>query len=215
MENLTRNYIKKHVSEKEIRDSFVMNNGVAHIAAEVEGIDDILNRYCVDGYQFLSDEFTAFLDTSAQFIPKGSPLVLEITGHEFTPQEKKYIEDAVWNHYEIQLMVSQKKRRNLLIKIIWFALCLVLSALAMSRFDESINAVASELSVIALWFFGDGLISSVLEEQSDTAAEHMRLAQFASMKVIFTDSYVDEDFTDDEVKMYVEEIKENTESTEI
>ena len=84
---------KSHLINRLNKD--VIRDGTAYLSCKIEGLDDVLSKFSVNGIEALNgefkDEFLSFVDC----IPQEYPLVLEIHGPQFTEEEKKMITEAV------------------------------------------------------------------------------------------------------------------------
>ena len=57
-----------------------IENGLAFISCKVKSINDIVDRYSVDGYEWLDESFARYIESNAAYIPTEYPIVLEIIG---------------------------------------------------------------------------------------------------------------------------------------
>ena len=194
---------------------YFIDNGVAYVTCKVHGLYDIICRYCVPGYDILSDEFSNYLERITEHIPDKYPLVLEITGHRFSKEEQTRIEDAIWTQFELRMGYAQKKQQSILFRILWFAIFFILSMFVMFGKGGIQNEVVDEIMFVVFWFFGDRLIEYILLDERDVSARRMKMGQLLSMKVVFTEKYSDEDLTDNEAEAIRNEVLENVKSDEI
>jgi len=204
-------FIRKKVDYDKAVQYYFIDNGVAYISCKVTGLDDIICHYSVPGYEILSEEFSNYIDRITRHIPEKYPLVLEITGVEFSPEEQKKIEDAIWTQFELQFGAVQKLERSSILRIVWFAVFLALSSLLILNTRQLLN----EIAFLLFWFFGDRLIEYVLLDEIDLSHKKMHIAQILSMKVVFTHRYSDVSLTDHEAATYRSDVKENVMDDEI
>ena len=204
-------FLRKKVDYDKAVKFYFIEKDVAYITCKVSGLDDIVSHYSVPGYELLNEDFSNYLDRIMKHIPEKYPLVLEITGHQFTKDEQTRIEDAIWTEYELQFGAVQQKQRSGIIRGIWFAIFLGLSAVLLLNTKQMLY----ELVYILFWFFGDRLIEYLILDEFNITREKMHYAQILSMKVVFTDNYSDEDISDNEADSYRGEVIKNIMDNEI
>ena len=205
----------KRVNVEETVSNFFINNGVAHIACNVSGLDDVLNRYGVQGYETLNNELSDYIEGIVPLIGKKTPIVIEITGHDFSEEEQGKIEAAFWNHFELRAAIARKEQKALIVRIIWFAVCFLSVYLVLNNVPAFANGGLNDIGFILLWFFGDRMVDYLLLQNKGTKEVFVRYAQLESVKLIFTSHYEDKVFTDQEANMLCDEVESNIESTEI
>lgn len=208
-----RKFKNRKVDYKKAVDTFFMSKGIACICCNVTGIGDIINNYSVPGYEMLNESLISYINGVMGNIPNDVPAVIEFCGCSFSDEEKKTIENAVWNHYEIELGKAQKTRRLQFLRFLWFAIFFIVS-LTLILMGKAGTAY-SELLYILFYFFGDTVIAYLFYEKKGTETERIRFAQLVTMKVIFREQFLDRDFTDEEVREILKDISTNAESTEI
>ena len=208
-------YSRKRVDFEKCLNYYFIDNGIAYITCKVTGMNDVIDHYSVPGYEILNSDFTTHLERVMQFIPEKYPLVMELTGHHFTDEEKQTIEDAVWRQFELRLGIEEVKRRRNIIRIIWFGVFLFLSALLLRWVLREFGLFIREIGFIIFWFFGDRMIEFIVLDEPDIRLSKMQAAQILSMKIIFTDSYDDSDLSEKESEEIKKEIIENVEDEEI
>lgn len=207
--------LTKRVNYDKAVHYYFIDKDVAYITCKVTGIYDIICRYCVPGYDILSDEFSSYIERITEHIPDKYPLVLEITGHKFTKEEQTRIEDAIWTQFELRVGYAQKKQQSIIIRIVWFAIFFALSTYVMFVSGGIKNEMVDEIMFVVFWFFGDRLIEYILLDERDVSMRRVKMAQLLSMKVVFTEKYSDETLTDSEVETYRNEVIENVMNDEI
>lgn len=208
-------FLKKKIDNQKVLDYYFLDHDVAYIPCKVSGLEDVVSHYSVPDYETLDESFASYIESIMSHVPNKYPMVLEITGHKFTKKEQQVIEDAIWNHYEFKTIAAQNKRRRSLIRILWFVICLAACAVALFKAADMKNNVIKEMIFIIFWFFGDRLAEYVLLDERKINQNFISMARLASMKVVFTEKYDDEDITEEEAEEFREEILENIESQEI
>jgi hypothetical protein len=211
--NFLIKFSKRKVDYREAVDAFFMSKGIACICCSVSDISDVINPYCVPGYETLNDALVSYIDSVVQNIPIGVPVAIELCGGSFSDAEKEIIRDAVWNHYEMELGKAQKARLYNIIRICWFALFFILSLLLV--LSDKTGDISRELIYVVFYFFGDRMIDYIVFDSNTFERDRIRYAQLVTMKVIFRDRFIDEELNDEEVDEILKDITLNARSTAI
>ena len=90
-----RLFLKRDAKLDERLKKDVIDHGIATIPCRVTGMDDVISHYSVKGYETLSSEFSEYIESSASFIPGDYPIVLEISGYNFSEEEQKMIRNTI------------------------------------------------------------------------------------------------------------------------
>ena len=103
----SRNNIKKFKNKKfnykkYVKD-FYIENGKAHVHANVSCYEDIISKYSVEGYEFLNQDFIDYIEEVTYYIPVEYPVILEISGCKFTEKEEEIIADTFGLFLRIRL----------------------------------------------------------------------------------------------------------------
>ena len=53
---------------KRLKEDYI-DNGIASLPCKVTGMDDVISRFSVPGYETLSPELSEYIESSAAFIP--------------------------------------------------------------------------------------------------------------------------------------------------
>lgn len=176
---------------------FYLEDGLAYISCNVQDYYDVIDRYSVDGYEWLNESFARFVETNAEYIPVEYPIVLEICGREFSERQKEVINETIHDYYELKLGDKQIDMQNNSVQIISFLAIgiiatLIMLAAQMWKADSFVN----DMIVILVWFFIWELCGMIFFDRSRRREEKMAAAQLASItvryKVQFTDTVVSE-----------------------
>ena len=104
---------------KYVKD-FYLEDGLAIISCNVNGYYDIIDRYSVEGYEWLNDSFARFLESNAFYIPFEYPIVLEICGTKFNRKQREVITETIHDYYELKLGDKQMELNDNTRRIITF-----------------------------------------------------------------------------------------------
>lgn len=211
-----RYFRRKHVDSNAAIEYLLVNNGITHLAYKSEGIHDVISPHSVKGYEYLADEMAGYLEFVEPIIPENMPVVLEITGHEFSDEEQRSIEKAVLNHFLIKTVAVQRDRGNLFWRIGWFALFLAGFSFVMfyqGGLTGSIGqgSIGREFMYVLFYFLGDRLIDYSTLGQREVKKRKTKLSQIATMKVVFTKEPLG-DLTDEQARKVCRDVIRNATS---
>ncbi len=185
-ENRRKFLYKKSYLDRRLKQD-VMENGVAYIPCRVEGIDDIISKFSVPGCESLDAEFMAYITDFVDFIPIDNPVVLEISGARFTPEEKKIIMDTIEGEMNYLLGKTEDfnsvKRKRFLEMMLGTVISGIVLGVAKEIFDDA----PLEFSYVLFWLFADAFVRYFFIEKLDFKDEKIRMGRLASMKVEFVD----------------------------
>lgn len=186
---------------------FFVSSGIAYIVLHVDRREDIISRYSVEGMPYLNGEFLSVMDSSLEHIPEKLPLVLELTGHRFTPGEEEDIRKMIHSHYSLQLGAYEYGRRGNLLRLIWFFLYLAVF-LGLILFDVLPDGIINAVTYMLFYSIGDRFLESVFFSRRSSASQGLSLAQLNSMKIVFTETYDPRQLTQDEADRVAAEIEQ-------
>lgn len=129
-------------------------NGMAHLIFYANELNDIIHPFSYDEYESLSDGFVEFLDKYQSIIPGKMPIVLEITGTEWTNEEKTKIDKAIWVHFGIAMTIVKTRVKRELLKALIYLVFTVLSAVLLFSVNEIENELIVNVAYVPFWFFG-------------------------------------------------------------
>ncbi len=174
-----KSYLKRRLQHD------VMEDGVAYIPCRVTGMDDVISKFSVKGCESLDSDFQLYIHEFADFIPSEYPLVLEITGPKFTPEEKNTIIEIIEAEMDYQLGKAEEllhnKRKTFFLMIAGTFASGVLLGLA----KKNITDVPLEFLFVLFWLFADALVRYLFIERKDFMDYKIRMGRLACMKVEF------------------------------
>ena len=124
------------------------------MAYKADCISDIICRCSAEGYETLSDEFLQSFDEISLHLPDKMPVALEISGCGFSEEEQGRIRRTIRNHYQIKLSGILSDNRNALIRMCWFAVSFLLSAVLLFLVNDDTENVIVQYAYLPFWFFG-------------------------------------------------------------
>lgn len=176
---------KKFNYNKFVKD-FYIENGKAHIYAKVDSYEDIISKFSVREYEVLNRKFSNYLEELTYYIPVEYPVVLEISGCNFTEEEETIIEETIKDHFGLKLsdaeMDLKDNRRSSLVLLI---ASLVTLAFLYVLFRTDVGAVFMEAYLVIVWFFLWTYSDFEFIERPKLKIRKLDFAQLASMKIRF------------------------------
>lgn len=184
---------RSHVNVEKYIKEFYIENDLAYISCNVKSYYDIIDSYSVEGYEWLSERFSRFVETNAEYIPVEYPVVLEICGHKFSDREKTVIEETIRDYYALKMGDAQLDiTRNNRTGIFLLVLSVISGILIYMNKVATFNMIASEMVMIMFWMFVWEFVDCILFEGSRLQEEKSWAAQLANIKVVFRDHFSDE-----------------------
>ena len=194
---------------KRLKEDYI-DNGIATLPCRVAGMDDMISRFSVPGYETLSSEFSEYIEASAEPIPAEYPIVLEISGCRFSEEEQEIIRRTIHEDYTYELGVVQREnRRQLFIALMMLAGMLVTGFLTFGI--EGLADTAGEIIYIFFWFFADLTACYFCLDRFENRKKRLLAGRLADMTVYFSEEYDDSEVTDEEAQMVYKELEKMAE----
>ena len=201
---------KGHLDYRIKRD--YVRNGIATIPCRVSGYSDVISPYSVKGYETLNPEFVDYLKSAADVTPAEYPLVLNIIGDCLSEDEKMTIEEIIRDDfgYGLGMVEEDEKRHARIFCFMFFGLILLTIILC---FTQALAEVPRELIFIMFYFTGETLCDYVFLTGHDLRRERRLAGRLASIKVVFSESYEEPDYTEKDVNQLYSEIEKDVNAT--
>lgn len=177
---------KSHLISRLNKD--VIRDGTAYLSCKIEGLDDILSKFSVNGIEALNGEFKDDLLSFVDCIPQEYPLVLEIHGPQFTEEEKKMITEAVNSDADYLLGKTEADNRHHRKVFWWMVAGTVGSGVLLGVLKHFVDDVPLEFFYVLFWLFADALVRYLFIEFRDYKNEKIQAGRIASMKVEFVEA---------------------------
>ncbi len=181
---------KKSYLERRLQHD-VMENGIAYIPCRVESIDDIISKFSVRGCESLDSEFYEYIIDFIDFVPSEYPVVLEINGPAFSPEEKKIITDTILCDMDYLLGRTEDHLKTQKRRFMSMITGTILSGVALGIARKVFESVPLEFFYVLFWLFADALVRYVFIEKLDFRDEKIRVGRLASMQVEFVEQEKD------------------------
>ena len=210
--NITRLFARRKGNLDSRVERDYIRNGIATIPCRVSDYSDVINTYSVKGFEAPNTEFVDYLKSSAEVTPPEYPLVLDIIGDGLSQEEKKTIEDTLRDYLAYQLGMVEKDEKRHTRTFVLMLIGLILSGVLL-WFTKALAEEPRELFFILFWFMGDTLCDYIFLTGYDLRRERRLAGRLASIKVIFSESYRKQDYTESDVNQLYSEIEKDVNDT--
>ena len=191
---------------------FYLEDGIAVISCNVSDYYDIIDRYSVEGYEWLNEHFARFIESNAFYIPVEYPIVLEICGMKFSRRQRSAIVETIQDYYQLKLGDKQMELNNITWRIIaFFVIAVVFTVIFFFVNRMASDNFFNEFIVILVWFFIWELSDLIIYDGKNLREEKMEAAQLASIVVRFEKEFVDEPYDEKETEQIYEALSEEKE----
>ncbi len=174
---------KSHIETRLQHD--VMEDGIAYVPCKVEGIDDIISKFSVEGCESLNSEFANFVIESVDCIPSEYPVVLEINGPEFSDAEKGIIAEALSSEWSYRLGIVEEDTLRRKRRFIGMMAGTVITGCLLGFVKRIFADFPFEFFLVLFWLFADALVRYLFIEKLDFKEERVRAGRLASMSIEF------------------------------
>jgi len=189
-----------------------LRNGIVTIPCRVSDYSDVISAYSVKDYETLNPEFTDYLQSAAEVAPPEYPIVLDIIGDCLSQEEKKTIEETIKDDFAYNLGMVEKTGKRHTKVFCLMTIGMILSG-AMLWYTKGMADEPRELLYLLFWFMGENLCDYLFLTGYDLRRDRRQAGRLASIKVIFSDSYQDPHYTDDDVEKLYSEIEKAVNET--
>ena len=189
-----------------------INNGIATFPIKISSYYDVIHPLSVLRYETLNPDFKDLVELSAGVIPPDCPIVLNIIEDCLTEEERKTIVATIEEYYAYNLGMVEKEERRHTKRFLIMTVGLILSAFLL-WLSEGLDEIPRELFFVLFWFMGDTLCDYILLTGHDLRRDRRAAGQLASIKVTFSKSFDESDYTKEEVNKLYSEIAQEVKET--
>ena len=189
-----------------------VRNGIASIPCRISDYSDVISTYSVKEYETLNPDFVDYIKSTAEVTPPEYPLVLNIIGNCLSPEEQHTIESIIGDDfaYDLGLVEKEENRHTKTFYLMFFGL--VLSGLLL-WLTLDLADLPRELLYILFWFTGDTLCDYIFLTGYELRRERRLAGRLASIRVVFSESYHDPNYTESDVEKLYTEIEKDVNET--
>lgn len=181
--------MKNYLNLKTLKNK-IAEDGYVHLTFHASGMNDIIHSYSVPGYEYLTGTFVEFLDRFRTIIPRKVPIVLEITGTDFSNDQKNTIDKAIWTHYGLYLSEADLNLKKKKTRLALFLFLMLLSSCFLFLVAGFSDEVIVNYGYILFWFFAYRVFTYLILDCLPIYKEYLWYRHLASLKLIFSDDTV-------------------------
>lgn len=189
-----------------------INNGIATFPVKISSYDDVIHPNSVRRYETLNQDFADLIELGAGVLPPDCPIVLNIIEDCLTEEERKIIVATIREYYAYKLGVVEKDLKRHTKRFVFMTVGLVVSAILL-WLSEGLDDISRELFFVLFWFMGDTICDYILLTGHDLRRDKRAAGQMASIKVTFSKSFDESDYTKEEVDKLHSEIEKEVKET--
>ena len=189
-----------------------VNNGIATFPVKISSYYDLIHPLSVQRYETLNPDFKDIVDLGAGVIPSDCPIVLNLIEDCLTEEEQKTIVTTIQEFYAYKLGMVENEEKRHTKRFIFMTVGLVVSAFLL-WLSESLDEISRELFFVLFWFMGDTLCDYILLTGHDLRRDRRVAGQLASIKVTFSKSFDESDYTKEEVDKLHSDIEKDVKRT--
>ena len=185
-----------------------INNGIATFPVKISSYYDVIHPLSVRRYETLNPDFKDLVELCAGVLPPECPIVMNIIEDCLTEEERKTIVATIQEYYAYNLGVVEKDVKRHTKRFLIMTVGLVLSAILL-WLSEGLEEVSRELIFVLFWFMGDTLCDYILLTGHDLRRDKRAAGQLASVKVTFSKTFDESDYTQAEIDNLYSEIEKD------
>ena len=189
-----------------------INNGIATFPVKISSYDDVIHPLSVRRYETPNPDFTDLVESGAGVLPSDCPIVLNIIEDCLTEEERKIIVTTIQEYYAYKLGMVENEEKRHTKRFIFMTVGLVVSAFLL-WLSEGLDDISRELFFVLFWFMGDTLCDYILLTGHDLRRDRRTAGQLASIKVTFSKSVDESDYTTEEVDKLYSDIEKDVKET--
>ncbi len=144
--------------------------------------------------------------------PSEYPLILNIIEDCLSEEEKKTIDEIIRDDlaYNLGIVEKEVKRHS---RIFWLMFTGLLVSGIILWLTETMAVVPRELLFIMFWFMGETVCDYILLTGHDLRRDRRLAGRLASIKVVFSESYEETEYTKSDVDKLYAEIEKDVNKT--
>ena len=201
---------RAHLDYRVRRD--YIRNGIATIPCRIADYSDVISSYSVKGFETLNPDFTDYLRSTAEVTPAECPLVVNIIGDCLSQEQKTTIESIIQDDFAYDLGMVEKEEKRHTQTFLLMLIGMILSGLLL-WLTHALADDPREMIYILFWFAGETICDYIFLTGYELRQDRRLAGRLASIKVTFSDSYKDPDYTQSDVDRLYSEIEKEVKET--
>ncbi len=145
----------------------VMEDGTACIPCRVQSMEDVISKFSVRGVESLDAEFLNYILEYADVIPSEYPMVLDLYGPSFTPEEREIIRETVAAEMDYLLGKTEETIHRRRKRMVGMIVGTVISGAVLTFAKQWWYEIPLELLYVIFWLFADSFVRYLFIEKLD------------------------------------------------
>ena len=145
-------------------------------------------------------------------VPPECPIVVNIIEDCLTDEERKIVKNLISEYYAYKLGLVEKEESRHTKRFVIMSVGLVAAAFLL-WLSEGLDEISRELFFVLFWFMGDTICDYILLTGHDLRRDRRAAGQLASVKVTFSKTFDESDYTQAEVDNLYSEIEKDVKGT--
>ena len=170
-----------------------IDNGIVTFPCKISSFYDIVHPFSVRRYETLNQDFADFLELGASVVPPECPIVVNIIEDCLTDEERMIVKNLISEYYAYKLGL--------------------VAAAFLLWLSEGLDEISRELFFVLFWFMGDTICDYILLTGHDLRRDRRAAGQLASVKVTFSKTFDESDYTQSEIDNLYSEIEKDVKGT--
>ena len=170
--------------DKMVNYYLIEKDGSACISCTVNGLEDVIRKTSVTGYEMLNTELESYIDQQLPYIPNPDNMKLEFVGYSFTEEEKEVVLRAISSYFSFRTENVRNEYKSSLQRILWFTIFMILATILLFVTEHTVDKASLEFITMIFWFFGDYLIDYVLLGYTEARRNLKRMISISKSKLI-------------------------------
>ena len=193
---------KSHIDSRIKRD--YVKNGVATIFCQISDYHDVITAYSVKDHETVNLDFIEYIRGAAAVIPEKCPLVLNIIEDCLSKEEQETIRQVIRDDFAYDFGMAEQEENRQWHIFIFMVIGMIIAGILL-LLTETLDEVPREVFFILFWFAGDRMFEYIFLTGHELRQEKRLAGRLASIKVIFSKTYEEPNYTEQELdKLYTE-----------
>ena len=193
---------KSHLDSRIKRD--YVKNGVATIFCQISDYHDVITAYSVKNHETVNLDFIEYVRGAAAVIPEKCPLVLNIIEDCLSKEEQETIRQVIRDDFAYDFGMAEQEENRQWHIFIFMVIGMIIAGILL-WLTETLDEVPREVFFVLFWFAGDRMFEYMFLTGHELRQEKRLAGRLASIKVIFSKTYEEPNYTEQELdKLYTE-----------
>ena len=193
---------KSHLDSRIKRD--YVKNGIATIFCQISDYHDVITAYSVKDHETVNLDFIEYIRGAAAVIPEKCPLVLNIIEDCLSKEEQETIRQVIRDDFAYDFGMAEQEENRQWYMFIGMLIGTIVGGILL-WLTETLDEVPREVFFVLFWFAGDRMFEYMFLTGRELRQEKRLAGRLASIKVIFSKTYEEPNYTEQELdKLYTE-----------